>query len=70
MNKEKVLYCFMNKQFEFIDEDWNPTENIEEIIGYESLEDARKQRKELDEPEEWKIVKIKTIRVLEEIIDE
>lgn len=70
MNKEKVLYCFMNKSFEFIDNDWNPTENIDEITGYTDIEEAKKQRKELDEPDEWKIVKIRVIKVLEEIIDE
>nr|DAJ80928.1 MAG TPA: hypothetical protein [Bacteriophage sp.] len=70
MSKENVLYIFMNKNFEFTDEQGNITEDIFEASGYKDLERARKEREEFDEPEEWKIVKKRIIVALEEIVDE
>lgn len=70
MSKENVLYIFMNKNFEFTDEEGNITENIFEAAGYKDLERARKEREEFDEPEEWKIVKKRITVELEEIVDE
>ena len=70
MSKENVLYIFMNKNFEFTDEEGNITENIFEAVGYKDLERARKEREEFDEPEEWKIVKERITVALEEIVDE
>lgn len=68
--KEKILYCFMNNNFEFVDEQGNITDEIEEAAGYESLDKAIDERDGFDEPEEWKIIKKKVIFVLEEIVDE
>ena len=70
MSKEKILYCFMNNEFEFTDERGNITELIEEAEGYETIELARKEKENFDEPEKWKIVKKKIIYKLEEIVDE
>lgn len=70
MEQEKILYCFMNKEFEFTDENSNITDDLTEAAGYENLEDARIARDDFDEPEEWKIVKKKVIYRLEEIIEE
>lgn len=70
MEQEKILYCFMNKEFEFTDKNSNITDDLKEAAGYENLEDARIARDDFDEPEEWKIVKKKVIYRLEEIIEE
>lgn len=70
MKEERILYCFMNKNFEFTDERDNITDDLKEAAGYERLEDARIARDEFDEPEEWKIVKKKITYELEEIVDE
>lgn len=70
MSKENILYVFMNKNFEFTDEQGNITEDIFEASGYKDLERARKEREEFDEPKEWKIVKKRIIMTLEEIVDE
>ena len=70
MFKEKVLYIFMNKNFEFIDEEGNITDDIFEAAGYTDLDRAIKEREEFDEPHEWKIVKKRITMTLEEIVDE
>lgn len=70
MREERTLYIFMNKNFEFIDEDGNITEELREASGYPSLERAREERETLDEPEEWKIVTKIVIMALGEIKDE
>lgn len=70
MFKEKVLYIYMNKNFEFIDEEGNITDDIFEAAGYTDLDRAIKEREDLDEPHEWKIVKKRITMTLEEIVDE
>lgn len=70
MSKEKILYVYMNKNFEFIDEQGNITDDIFETAGYADLDRAIKERKDFDEPHEWKIVKKKVTMTLEEIVDE
>lgn len=70
MFKEKVLYIYMNKNFEFIDEEGNITDDIFEAAGYKGLDRAIKEREEFDEPNEWKIVKKRITMTLEEIVDE
>ena len=70
MFKEKVLYICMNKNFEFIDEEGNITDDIFEAAGYTDLDRAIKEREEFDEPHEWKIVKKRITMTLEEIVDE
>lgn len=63
------IYCLMNKELEFIDEDFNITEDIREAIGWQTIEEAQKERAELDEPEEFKIVE-KTVKFeITKIID-
>lgn len=69
MSEESIRYCYMNKNFKFIDEYFNITDELKEAIGYETLEEAIESRKELDEPDEWKIVRKKIIFTLEEIYD-
>ena len=70
MFKEKVLYIYMNKNFEFIDEEGNITDDIFEAAGYTDLDRAIKEREEVDEPNEWKIVRKRLTMTLEEIVDE
>ena len=70
MFKEKVLYIHMNKNFEFIDEQGNITDDIFEAAGCTDLDRAIKEREEFDEPHEWKIVKKRITMTLEEIVDE
>ena len=70
MREERTLYIFMNKYFEFIDEEGNITESLREASGYGNLDRAKEERETLDEPEEWKIVTKKVIFELGEIIDE
>ncbi len=70
MSEELILYCFMNKNFEFTDERDNLTDDLKEAAGYKNLEDVIIARNEFDEPEEWKIVKKKITYTLEEIVDE
>lgn len=60
----------MNKNFEFIDEEGNITDDIFEAAGYTDLDRAIKEREDLDEPNEWKIVKKRITMTLEEIVDE
>lgn len=63
------LYCLMNSDMKFIDEDFNLTDDIREAIGWRSEEEAEKERLELDEPEEFKIVikwvEMKIIKIIE-----
>ena len=70
MFKEKVLYIYINKNFEFIDEEGNITDDIFEAAGYTDLDKVIKEREEFDEPHEWKIVKKRITMTLEEIVDE
>ena len=46
MSKEKILYVYMNKNFEFIDEEGNITDDIFEAAGYTDLDRAIKERKD------------------------
>lgn len=70
MREVSIIYCFMNKSFEFTDESGNITDDLKEAAGYKILEDAIIARNEFDEPEEWKIVKKRITYELEEIVDE
>lgn len=70
MKEERTLYIFMNKNFEFTDEEGNITEELREAFGFPSLARAREERETFDEPEEWKIVTKKITLELGEIIDE
>ena len=69
MKEEKTLYCFMNKNFEFIGERDNITDDLKEAIGFEDYEVAKAYAEDFDEPEIWKIVKKKVTFTLEEIIE-
>lgn len=70
MEEKHVIYTYMNKNFEFVDENGNIVYDLSEAAGYADLEIARKERANFDDPEEWKIVKkIITFR-LDEIIDD
>ena len=59
----------MNSDMEFINEDFDLTDDIREAIGWRSEEEAEKERLELDEPEEFKIViksvDMKIIKIIE-----
>ena len=59
----------MNSDMEFINEDFDLTDDIREAIGWRSQEEAEKERLELDEPEEFKIVikwvEMKIIKIIE-----
>ena len=70
MKEEKILYCFMNKDFEFIGGDDDITDEIQEAVGFDELAVAKDCRNDLDEPEKWKIVKKRIIYFLDEIVEE
>lgn len=68
--KSNVLHAFRNKETgEYVDEDFNPTEDIYEAIGYSKYEDAVKALEDFDEPDEWYIVlKVITESIIDEIV--
>ena len=68
--KSSVLHVFRNKETgEYVDEDFNPTEDIYEAIGYSKYEDAVKALDDFDEPDEWYIVlKVITESIIDEIV--
>ena len=68
--KSNVLHVFRNKETgEYVDEDFNPTEDIYEAIGYSKYEDAVKALEDFDEPDEWYIVlKVITESIIDEIV--
>lgn len=70
MREVKILYCFMNKNFEFTNERDNLTDELKEAAGFETLEQAVNYKKDFDNPEEWKIVRKRITYELEEIVDE
>lgn len=56
-NKVSLLYVFRNKETgEYVDENFDPTTNVFEAVGYAKMEDAIEALKEFDEPDEWYIV--------------
>ena len=63
------IYCLMNKDLEFIDEYFNTTKDIREAIGWQTIEQAKKERAELDEPDEFKIVEKTVYFEITKIID-
>lgn len=57
-SKSNLLYVFRNKETgEYIDENYDPTEDIYEAIGYEDMSLALAEIAELDEPDKWYLVK-------------
>lgn len=70
MEEIKNLYCFMNKKIEFIGERDEIVNKLSEAIGFPELIAAKAYKEDLDEPDEWKIVKKKIIFKLEEIVEE
>jgi len=66
--KSKVLYVYMNKETnEFVDEDFNPTDNIFEATGYDNYDTAVKALENFDEPEDWTVVsKVITITIIDD----
>lgn len=69
MDINNTKYIFMNKEFEFIVIDYNFTTHIEDAIAFNTLVEAEQERKQLDEPERTKIVKVTKSYILNEIID-
>lgn len=54
----KLLYIYRNKETgEYVDSDFNPTEDIVDAVGFTSLEAAIKALEDFDIPDEWYIVK-------------
>lgn len=62
-----VLYCPRNIETgEYIDERYNPTDDISEAIGWRTPEDCKKDIANLDEPDMWEVVeKIITMVIVE-----
>lgn len=56
MKFESKLFVYMNKKFEFIDDNGDVTKDIYEAVGYGSLEEAKKHLADFDEPTDWRIV--------------
>ena len=56
-SKTSLIYVFRNKETgEYVDENYDPTDNIFEAIGYADKELALKELEKFDEPEEWYLV--------------
>ncbi len=70
MSEEEILYCFMNRNFEFVTYGDDLTDEISKAVGFDTIEKAKEYRNDFDEPKEWKIVKKKILFTLEEIVDE
>ena len=68
MKETTIKYCFMNYDGEFIGDDYNLVDNMEEAIGWDTLEHAQKDLNELDEPEEFMIVIIEKTLSLKKIL--
>lgn len=70
-SKSSVLYIFRNKETgEYVDENYDPTENIYEAIGYADKEKAIKEIDNFDEPGNWYIVtKVINMTVIGEPIE-
>lgn len=70
-SKSSVLYIFRNKETgEYVDENYDSTENIYEAIGYADKEKAIKEIDNFDEPCNWYIVtKVINMTVIGEPIE-
>ncbi len=64
--KSSVLYCpKLKAKKEYVDERYNPTEDIFEAIGWKTKEQCEKDIKDFDVPEDYEIVKkITTVRIV------
>jgi len=67
----KLLYIFRNRETgEYVDTDFNPTDDIIEAVGYPTLDSAIKALNEFDFPDEWYIVKkVTSITIIGEPIE-
>lgn len=53
-----IIYCPRNIETgEYIDSNYDPTEDITEAIGWKTPEEAKLDISKLDEPEMWEVVK-------------
>ena len=66
---EKDMYVFMNRDLMFVDVTYDITRDIEEAMTLYTLDAAKIIREELDEPEEWAIVRLVRRIDLEEIVE-
>lgn len=64
--KSSVLYCpKLKAKKEYVDERYNPTEDIFEAIGWKTKEQCEEDIKDFDVPEDYEIVKkITTVRIV------
>jgi len=64
--KSSILYCpKLKAKKEYVDERYNPTEDIFEAIGWKTKEQCEKDIKDFDVPEDYEIVKkITTVRIV------
>ena len=63
--RTSILYCpkLKNKN-QFVDESYNPTEDIFEAIGWKTEEQCKKDIQKFDTPEDYEIVKkIVTVKI-------
>ena len=70
-NESSMLYVFRNKETgEYVDENYDPTDDISEAIGYKDYNRAVEALKDFDEPDSWYIVyKLIDITILGEPIE-
>lgn len=63
--KTSTLYCpKLKNENQFVDEKYNPTEDIFEAIGWKTEEQCKKDIQNFDIPEEYEIVKkIVTVKI-------
>lgn len=69
VNKAQYLiYCPRNKENgEYVDLDYNLTDDIAEAIGWKTPELCKKDIATFDEPDEWEVVeKVTTIKIIKE----
>lgn len=66
--KSSVLYCpKLKDKKEYVDERYNPTEDIFEAIGWKTKEQCERDIKDFDVPEDYEIVKKVTTAKIEEL---
>ena len=68
MKETTIKYCLMNYDGEFIGDDYNLVDNMEEAVGWDTLEQVQEDLNELDEPEEFMIVVIEKTLSLKKIL--
>lgn len=66
--KTSILYCpKLKNENQYVDEKYNPTDDIFEAIGWKTKEQCQKDIQDFDEPEDYTIVKKITTVTIEQL---